>query len=433
MAGGVHAVDDLAEAAQRHVRLAEAGQHPVDVAHEDVRRPDHQHAAGLEAPPVGVQQVGGPVQRHDGLAGARATADRGDTAARRPNGLVLLLLDGRDDRVHARVTGSGQLRHQRAFSDHHHVVRGRIRVQEVVLEADHPRTAGAEHPPAYDTGRLGGRGLVEDGCCRRAPVDQQYVAVGVTEPDPSDVAGFTGDEVEPAEHQALVRGVQGGDALGGLEDHGVALDQPALVSQPTAAQDAVADLHALLSAAEEPGPYVLVGHSYGGPIIRLYASAHPADVAGLVLVDALSEDLPNGLTPTQQALFEEINTPPPDTDAEVLDLQGTFQQLGESPPVPQVPTIVLTADQPQLTAELLASGELPAGVDQEFADALWAAQLAAQDELAKMFPGAEHITNTNSTHYIHTEQPQLVIDSIRQVVDGARDGAETVGTVEGAE
>jgi pimeloyl-ACP methyl ester carboxylesterase len=205
------------------------------------------------------------------------------------------------------------------------------------------------------------------------------------------------------------------------------------VSQPTAAQDAAADLHALLSAAEEPGPYVLVGHSYGGPIIRLYASAHPADVAGLVLVDALSEDLPNGLTPTQQALFEEINTPPPDTDAEVLDLQGTFQQLGESPPVPQVPTIVLTADQPQLTAELLASGELPAGVDQEFADALWAAQLAAQDELAKMFPGAEHITNTNSTHYIHTEQPQLVIDSIRQVVDGARDGAETVGTVEGAE
>ena len=205
------------------------------------------------------------------------------------------------------------------------------------------------------------------------------------------------------------------------------------VSQPTTAQDAAADLHALLSAAEEPGPYVLVGHSFGGPIIRLYASAHPADVAGLVLVDALSEDLPNGLTPTQQALFEAINTPPPDTDAEVLDLQGTFQQLRESPTVPPVPTIVLTADRPQLTAELLASGELPAGVDQEFADALWAAQLAAQDELAKMFPGAEHITNTNSTHYIHNEQPQLVIDAIRQVVDADRDGAETVDVVEGAE
>jgi pimeloyl-ACP methyl ester carboxylesterase len=205
------------------------------------------------------------------------------------------------------------------------------------------------------------------------------------------------------------------------------------VAQPTAAQDAAEDLNALLRAAEEPGPYVMVGHSYGGPIIRLYASAHPADVAGLVLVDALSEDLPNGLTPTQQALFEEINTPPPGTDAEMLDHEATFQQLRESPPVPQVPTIVLTADRPQLTAEVLASGELPAGVDQEFADALWASQLAAQDKLAKMFPGAEHITNTNSTHYIHNEQPQLVIDSIRQVVDADRDGAETVGTVEGAE
>ncbi len=205
------------------------------------------------------------------------------------------------------------------------------------------------------------------------------------------------------------------------------------VPQPTSAKAAAADLDAVLTASGEPGPYVLAGHSYGGPIIRLYASAHPADVAGLVLVDALSEDLPNGLTPTQQALFEAINTPPPDTDAEVLDLQATFQQLRESPPVPPVPMIVLTADRPQLTAEVLASGQLPAGVDQEFADALWAAQLAAQDELAKMFPGAEHITNTNSTHYIHNEQPQLVIDSIRQVVDADRDDAETVAVVEGGE
>jgi pimeloyl-ACP methyl ester carboxylesterase len=203
------------------------------------------------------------------------------------------------------------------------------------------------------------------------------------------------------------------------------------VQQPTSAKAAAADLDAVLTASGEPGPYVLAGHSYGGPIIRLYASAHPADVAGLVLVDALSEDLPNGLTPTQQDLFEEMNTPPPDTDAEVLDSQATFQQLRESPPAPPVPTVVLTADQPQLTPEVLASGQLPAGVDQEFADALWVAQLAAQDEMAKKFPGAEHITKTNSTHYIHLDNPQLVTDSIRQVVDTDSDGAETGGVVEG--
>jgi pimeloyl-ACP methyl ester carboxylesterase len=94
---------------------------------------------------------------------------------------------------------------------------------------------------------------------------------------------------------------------------------------------------------------------------------------------------------------------------------------------------VLIADRPQLTREVLAKEQLPAGVDQEFADALWAAQLAAQEKLAKKFPGAEHITDTNSTHYIQLENPQLVSDSIRRVVDAKRDGAKTVGVVEGAD
>ena len=195
------------------------------------------------------------------------------------------------------------------------------------------------------------------------------------------------------------------------------------VEQPTSARPAAADLDALLGASGEPGPYVLAGHSYGGPIVRLYAGAHPPEVGGLVLVDALSEDISNGLSPKQEALFEELNTPPPGTRAESLDESATFRQLRESPPAPTVPTVVLTADRPQLTKEALATGQFPAGVDQEFADDLWAAQLAAQEELAEKFPSAEHITDTNSTHYIHLENPRLVSDSIRGVVDAARDGA----------
>jgi pimeloyl-ACP methyl ester carboxylesterase len=205
------------------------------------------------------------------------------------------------------------------------------------------------------------------------------------------------------------------------------------VEQPTSAKAAAADLDALLRVSGEPGPYVLAGHSYGGPIIRLYAGAHPAEVGGLVLVDALSEDLPNGLTPKQEALLEELNTPPPGTHAESLEESATFKQLRESPPAPPVPVIVLTADRPQLTKEALAKGRFPAGVDREFADALWAAQLAAQEKLAKKFPGAEHITDTNSTHYIQLENPQLVTDSIRRVVDADRDGEKTVGVVKGAD
>ena len=62
-----------------------------------------------------------------------------------------------------------------------------------------------------------------------------------------------------------------------------------LVPMPRSAGDIVADLHALLSAAALPGPYVLVGHSFGGLVVRLYAATYPDEVAGLVFVDAVHE------------------------------------------------------------------------------------------------------------------------------------------------
>jgi len=60
---------------------------------------------------------------------------------------------------------------------------------------------------------------------------------------------------------------------------------------PRTAQAAATDLHALVHAAKLPTPLVLVGHSMAGYIVRLYAAAHPEDVAGVVLVDPVVETL----------------------------------------------------------------------------------------------------------------------------------------------
>lgn len=53
----------------------------------------------------------------------------------------------------------------------------------------------------------------------------------------------------------------------------------------------IADLAALLRRLEEPGPYILVGHSMGGLMVRLFALTHPDKVSGVVLVDAITPDV----------------------------------------------------------------------------------------------------------------------------------------------
>lgn len=55
-------------------------------------------------------------------------------------------------------------------------------------------------------------------------------------------------------------------------------------------EETMDDLHHLLAVAGVPGPYVLVGHSIGGMYVRAYQRRYPADVVGLVLVDATPEE-----------------------------------------------------------------------------------------------------------------------------------------------
>ena len=78
------------------------------------------------------------------------------------------------------------------------------------------------------------------------------------------------------------------------------------VPQPTTLEDGVADLHALLRASGERGPYVVVGHSMGGAISSLYASRYPQDVSGLVLIDYTPYEARTALTDREWGLWKVI-------------------------------------------------------------------------------------------------------------------------------
>ena len=134
-----------------------------------------------------------------------------------------------------------------------------------------------------------------------------------------------------------------------------------------------------------------------------------------MLEDALSEGLYDGLTAAQRETLEAINLVP-----EPVDTLSSFAQVIAAPRVRTVPMVILTADLQPISPEDVKSGKFPPFVTVEFINALWSAQIVAQDSLAKFFPSARHITNTNSHHYIHLEQPQLVVDAIRDVVDAVR-------------
>lgn len=181
-----------------------------------------------------------------------------------------------------------------------------------------------------------------------------------------------------------------------------------IVKQPTTAQEGVSDLHALLEAAGEPGPYVVVGASWGGLIAKLFASTYPADVSGLVFVDGASEFFEETLTPDQwkgwMDVIAESVAKSPDLDTPAYE--PSVEALQAAPPVPPVPAVVLTADQPW---------DLQVG----HSGSTWPAWKRSQDLLATAL-NAEHVTRTNSGHPIGVQQPALVVDAIRNVVDSAR-------------
>jgi pimeloyl-ACP methyl ester carboxylesterase len=189
------------------------------------------------------------------------------------------------------------------------------------------------------------------------------------------------------------------------------------VPQPRTAADAIADLHDLLKAADISPPYVLVGHSTGGLMIRLFASTYPGEVAGLVLVDAISEGVKAAMTPAEWAAYDRlilVQAPKQIAaykDLETIDFDKSFGEIKSASPLRPMPLIVISKGKPFALPSDLPEG-MPAMVE--------VAWNAGQSYLAGLLPDTPHLTAAHSGHYIEIEQPQMVIDAIKHVVDEVR-------------
>lgn len=216
------------------------------------------------------------------------------------------------------------------------------------------------------------------------------------------------------------------DRPGTVVGEGISRSDP--VPQPTHAAAAADDLHSLLAAIGEHDPVVLVGHSIGGTIVRLYATTYPDDVAGMVLVDASSEFLQDNETPDQwkiqRRLMKVDGADIADSlaeypDIERFDIDATFASLRSAPALRPMPLVVISADEllaPQFP-DMIAAGSLPADTPADFGAIFDGAQARAQARLAQLGPDAVHITRTNSGHNIHLLQPQIVTEAVRLVAD----------------
>lgn len=169
------------------------------------------------------------------------------------------------------------------------------------------------------------------------------------------------------------------------------------------------ELHALLSEAGVEPPYVLVGHSFGALNVLAYAAEYSEEVAGLVLVEPTPPDYPGReqeLHPAEdhRRLASSIDAAPPAIKQERAAIAESIDQARGARPGPDLPVIVLSASR---------RGEHPG---------FRRAWTTMQTEFAREIRATRHLFAENSGHHIHADEPELVIEAIREVVETVRNG-----------
>lgn len=182
----------------------------------------------------------------------------------------------------------------------------------------------------------------------------------------------------------------------------------------------VQDLHTLLHALPIKPPYILVAHSYGGIISRLYVSTYPQDVAGIVLIDGTHEQqvkrwnaIDSTYRPAFRAVFDSMAAQTP-AGARAAEIRETMkiQAAGAVPgltPLPDIPMAIVTSMRSNDSSQYVN--------DTRRGHELWRAM---HDEWFHRSRNAIHIVTTRSGHDIAGEEPALVEMAIRFVLDRVR-------------
>jgi pimeloyl-ACP methyl ester carboxylesterase len=150
-----------------------------------------------------------------------------------------------------------------------------------------------------------------------------------------------------------------------------------------------------------------------GLFVRLYASTYPEEVAALVLVDVPSDSLAEKITPEQWVAYKNLFQPvPPELasyrNLEFADLDASIAEIREAAaasPLPSAPSVVLSRGQ-----AMPLPADLPGGLSGEMLERAWQ---QGQADLAALLPDARHVIATESEHYLQLQQPELVIDAVR--------------------
>lgn len=226
---------------------------------------------------------------------------------------------------------------------------------------------------------------------------------------------------------------------------------------PYDADGVAQDLHATLQAAGEKGPFVMVGHSLGGPYVMDFTRQYPADVAGVVFVDAshpdqlvrfktIAPNMPSAAPASAMLLskltwlgWTRIPQPDPDTPniprkaiaesrayastslpaamAEGANLQRTLAQAGRLRTLGDRPLVVLTAMKPY-PPQILKALKMDSAGGARF-QAEWK---RLQDEEASWSSRSRHQLVPDATHYIQFDRPDVVIAAVNEVVAEVRAG-----------